>query len=126
MNPATTLVTRTLERSALPVRCFRTLRIAVDGRATATIVDKPLFRIGSHSSNDLVLADATVSKHHLEIRCEANGYRVIDLSTSNGTFLGELRLGEVTIAQAATLRLGRSTLHLEPAGDEVEVAASEK
>ena len=30
-------------------------------------MDKPLYRIGSHESNDLVLTDDSVSKHHLEI-----------------------------------------------------------
>jgi two-component system nitrogen regulation response regulator GlnG len=87
-------------------------------------IDKPLYRIGSHESNDLVLADDSVSKHHLEIGVSSDGYRIVDLSSSNGTFLGAVRLGEVTIVEPATLQLGTTSLRIVPAPTEAEVPAS--
>src|SRR5260370_34496004 len=69
-------------------------------------IDKPLYRIGSHESNDLVIGDDSVSKHHLEISIVSDGYRILDLSSSNGTFLGGVRVGEIGIVQPVTLTLG--------------------
>src|SRR3954470_20378741 len=68
-------------------------------------LDKPLFRIGTHASNDLVLADGTVSKHHLEVAVVADGYRISDLGSSNGTFFGSARVGELTVLDPVTLQL---------------------
>ena len=87
-------------------------------------MDKPLYRIGSHESNDLVLADDSVSKHHLEIAVAPDGYRVIDLSSSNGTFMGGVKIGEVTIVEPVTLTIGTTTLRVSPAPMEAEVPAS--
>jgi pSer/pThr/pTyr-binding forkhead associated (FHA) protein len=78
-------------------------------------MDKPLYRIGSHESNDLVLADDSVSKHHLEIAVVPDGYRVTDLSSSNGTFMGGVKVGEVTILEPVTLTIGTTTLRVSPA-----------
>jgi DNA-binding NtrC family response regulator len=87
-------------------------------------IDKPLYRIGSHESNDLVLADDSVSKHHLEVSIVPDGYRIVDLSSSNGTFLGGVKVGEVTIVEPVTLMLGTTTLKIAPAPVEAEVPAS--
>src|SRR5262249_28122907 len=87
-------------------------------------IDKPLYRIGSHESNDLVLADDAVSKHHLEISVVADGYRIVDLSSSNGTFMGGVKLAEVTIVDPVTLTLGTTTMRVTPAPVEAEVPAS--
>ncbi len=87
-------------------------------------MDKPLYRIGSHESNDLVLGDDSVSKHHLEIALAPDGYRVTDLSSSNGTFMGGVKVGEVTIVEPVTLTIGTTTLRVSPAPMEAEVPAS--
>src|SRR6185369_10905035 len=87
-------------------------------------MDKPLYRIGSHESNYLVLTDDSISKHHLEIAVAPDGYRVTDLSSSNGTFMGGVKVGEVTIVEPVTLTCGTTTLRVSPAPIEAEVPAS--
>jgi DNA-binding NtrC family response regulator len=87
-------------------------------------MDKPLYRIGSHESNDLVLTDDSVSKHHLEIAVAPDGYRIVDLSSSNGTFMGGVKIGEVTIVEPVTLSIGTTTIRVAPAPIEAEVPAS--
>ena len=87
-------------------------------------MDKPLYRIGSHESNDLVLTDDSVSKHHLEIAVAPDGYRIVDLSSSNGTFMGGVKIGEVTIIEPVTLTIGTTTIRVAPAPIEAEVPAS--
>src|SRR5438132_5229850 len=49
--------------------------------------------IGSHASNDLVLADPTVSRFHCEVSIDANGPQLRDLGSKNGTVVDGLRVG---------------------------------
>src|SRR4051812_47624462 len=83
------------------------------GRAAR--IDKPIYRIGSHESNDLVLADDAVSKHPLEITTGPEGYKITDLSSSNGTFLGGIKIGEISVVEPVTQSLGTTTLKIAPA-----------
>ncbi len=53
---------------------------------------RPVRRIGRHSSNDIVISDASVSRHHTEIEVRSNGLLVRDLGSSNGTFVNNQRL----------------------------------
>ena len=51
------------------------------------------FRIGRAYDNDLILADETVSPHHLQLEQDENGYWIRNLSTENGTREGDRQLG---------------------------------
>src|SRR5436190_13405046 len=46
------------------------------------------FRAGALQGNDLHLKDPSVSGHHFEIQLEPLGYRIRDLGSRNGTFVG--------------------------------------
>jgi two-component system, NtrC family, response regulator GlrR len=112
---------------ARAVRVMRGCTVEVTagpGRGTSARLDKTIFRVGSHASNDLVLPDETVSRHHLELRVEPEGWRIVDLGSSNGTLLGRARLGEVLVQAAATLTLGATTLAITPADGETELPGS--
>lgn len=50
------------------------------------------FRIGRAYDNDLILADETVSPHHLQLEQDEEGYWIRNLSTENGTWEGERQL----------------------------------
>jgi transcriptional regulator with GAF, ATPase, and Fis domain len=109
------------------VRMVRTCQVEVVAGADAGQkghIARPRYRIGTHESNDLQLHDETVSKEHLQIAIEPDGFRVTDLSSSNGTFIGDVRLGEATLIQPVTLQLGATSLRLEPSEDEAEVPSS--
>ena len=47
------------------------------------------FHIGRESDNDLVLADANVSRHHARIYAKTDGLYLEDLASTNGTWLNE-------------------------------------
>jgi DNA-binding NtrC family response regulator len=122
-----TLATRVVARGSVIVRVVRTCVVDVVAGPDAgrqARLERPLFRIGSHAGNDLVLADDTVSKHHLEIAVAPDGYRVSDLGSANGTLLGGLRLGALTIVEPVTLALGDTVLRIVPTDEEAEVPAS--
>src|SRR5262249_37719242 len=121
-----TLVTRMLGDGPA-VRVLRTCEVEVvqgPDAGTRRRLQRPLYRIGTQESNDLVLSDPTVSKHHLEIAVVAEGYRVTDLASSNGTWLGSGRVGELTVVDPVRLQLGHTHLVVSPTEQEAEVPAS--
>ncbi len=66
------------------------------------------FLIGTHQNTDLRLTDKGVSRYHLELQLRADGLKVTDLDSTNGTFQGDVRIGSVVLANntPARLRLG--------------------
>jgi hypothetical protein len=67
--------------------------------------------IGSGSENDIVLAEPTVSRRHVLLRRRFGRYRLIDLESTNGTFVNGRRVEKPTvIARGDELRLGGARL----------------
>jgi transcriptional regulator with GAF, ATPase, and Fis domain len=75
-------------------------------------------------SYDLVLDDDTVSKHHLQIEVTEAGYRITDLESSNGTFVGDALLGEITVVDRISVRAGQTELSLTLLEEHAEVPAA--
>src|SRR5690349_17751439 len=48
--------------------------------------------IGSSVGADLIVRDPKVSRTHVEVACVGSGVRVRDLGSTNGTFMGPLRV----------------------------------
>jgi DNA-binding NtrC family response regulator len=74
--------------------------------------------VGSSADNDLVLADPSVSPHHLWLRSR-DGILVRDLGSRSGTFLGGVRIREATVPLGARLRLGDTVIRLTDRGPDV-------
>ncbi len=71
--------------------------------------------IGSRHPADWVVSDAAVSALHARISATADGLRVEDLGSRNGTFLAGARLRQpMVITERASLHLGRSYLAVAP------------
>ncbi len=86
------------------------------------VSDKERIRIGAHSSNDLVLAeDRTASRHHFEIQYTERGYLLIDLNSTNGTFLDGRRIERAYLSSGSQIRAGSSTISFSPIDEEVTV-----
>jgi transcriptional regulator with GAF, ATPase, and Fis domain len=85
-------------------------------------------RIGGGRSiiNDIPLTDKAVSGTHFEIVSEDDGYRLVDLNSTNGTFVGELRIKEVYLKPNIAFRVGHTELRFQPTQDVVEIALSAK
>jgi transcriptional regulator with GAF, ATPase, and Fis domain len=69
--------------------------------------------IGTAPANDLVLADQTVSRHHCAVTATPQGFLLRDLGSSNGTWVGSVRLVEGFVEAGARVRVGRTTLRLD-------------
>ena len=70
-------------------------------------VAKPTVTVGRTQKCDVVIDHATVSRQHAAIKLEEGQFRLYDLGSSNGTFVGEERVRvPVTLEDGALVRFG--------------------
>ncbi len=67
--------------------------------------------IGRAPGNDIVLSDPAVSGQHCRVRVAAEGgFEVLDLGSTNGTWVNERRVGRHSLAAGDSIKLGESLL----------------
>ena len=62
--------------------------------------------VGRAEDNDLVLADPEVSRHHARLEPDGQGWRAVDLGSTNGTWVNGVRLNAATIAVGDEVAFG--------------------
>ena len=72
------------------------------------------FTIGKDSFNALVVEDRFISSKHLKVTRREGCFHVMDLNSTNGTFLGSARIFEVEVPLNTVFRVGETELILEP------------
>jgi DNA-binding NtrC family response regulator len=98
---------------------------APDGTKFTIEVDSLI--IGRDPGANMVLTDPEVSALHCELRAVSEGILVKDLGSTNGTFLGPVRVREAIIATTSELTVGRSKVIVEPqAKRRVDVGFSDR
>lgn len=74
--------------------------------------------IGAGADADVIVDSTTVSRRHVEIELVAEGVRVTDLGSRNGTFYLGQRVGQVTVGLGSRIRLGVVEVELSPLIDQ--------
>src|SRR6266852_5670990 len=82
------------------------MEAVLHGPSGRTVLGAGVMTIGRASDNRLVVIDRTASSHHAEIRPGLQGYSLIDVGSTNGTFVN----GRI---------LDRQVPHLLQGGDEI-------
>ena len=67
-------------------------------------------RLGRHQDSDISLDDITVSRRHAEVVRTADGYRVRDVGSLNGTYVNGQRIDEAALEQGDELQVGKFRL----------------
>jgi pSer/pThr/pTyr-binding forkhead associated (FHA) protein len=83
--------------------------LLIDRRQTGRRYDvaKPVVTIGRAGSADVTIDDTTVSRQHATIKWEEDRFRLYDLGSSNGTFVGDLRVrAPVILEDGSEVRFG--------------------
>ncbi|MEQ8959526.1 MAG: FHA domain-containing protein, partial [Coleofasciculus sp. C2-GNP5-27] len=66
-----------------------------------------VIRIGRSTDNDVILYSAVVSRHHVELRRNSSGWRIISLG-ANGTYIDGKRITQVSVVDGMIIRLASS------------------
>jgi pSer/pThr/pTyr-binding forkhead associated (FHA) protein len=83
----------------------------------------PIVNVGRADYNDIVLADESVSTTHAKLQRREGVWVLVDLDSTNGTFVdGERVSGEMPLAPGALLRFGDIQAMFEPIDDTVDAA----
>jgi len=109
---------------------FRRFRVTVTGADTPAEAtsDGTELTIGTAEGNQLVLSDPTVSRHHCAIRVSPRGFQLVDLGSTNGTWLAGFRIDSAYLKPATTFRVGSMTVRFDWLDDEIreELSADDR
>ena len=84
--------------------------------------------IGREDDNDLTLATTQVSRNHAKITYDGQTYQVVDLNSTNGTFVDGRRIRRHELQPGETIELGGTRIEyvLEDDAYDAELAASRR
>src|SRR5437899_10041766 len=71
-------------------------------------IAKPRVTGGRSIISDLVVQDKAVSGTHFEVSARDDGYRLRDLNSRNGIFVGDLRVRECYLRPGTVFRIGHT------------------
>jgi transcriptional regulator with GAF, ATPase, and Fis domain len=122
---AKTLVVSAQLPKKLP-RVRRTVLVVASGdqQGREYAVDKDVFVIGKGDSVDLKLDDPATSRRHCEIRADEHGYSIVDLNSTNGTFVNGVRISNAYLNPGAELQFGNIRLVFSPLQEDRELQIS--
>jgi DNA-binding NtrC family response regulator len=81
--------------------------------------------VGTAKDNALAVGDFTVSRYHLEASPHPGGVLVVDLGSTNGTYIGAVRVERAIVPPGTAITLGGTTIRFDDAVKRTVTAASE-
>ena len=79
-------------------------------------ISSKIVRIGRDSNNDLQVHDSEVSRFHAELQPEGDGFKVVDLRSSNDTFLNGERITSAALSSGDRVQLGKTHIVIKEQG----------
>ncbi len=76
------------------------------------IAEADTISVGTSANNTLTLSDDTVSRYHLDVAVRRTGLLVVDLGSTNGTCIGNVRVERGYIEVGTQLQLGKTTIQV--------------
>lgn len=77
-------------------------------------LNKDIITIGKLSSNDFQLNDNSVSRNHCKFTKIKNNYKLIDIGSTNGTYVNGKKIDEKVLKTNDNITIGRTILKLLP------------
>jgi DNA-binding NtrC family response regulator len=102
--------TERFSSQAVPVQTLRVRVVA--GGPSAEVIGESI-SVGTATTNALVLDDRSVSRFHVELTITARGIEVVDLHSTNGTFVGAVRVERAVVPVGTTLVVGGCQLRVD-------------
>ncbi len=88
-------------------------------------IEQPTFVVGSGPGADLRLTDPAVSQEHLRLSLGPDGMHLRDGGSKNGTWIGAIRVADITLVGAATVQIGRTVLSLQLDASAIDLPLSD-
>ena len=105
-------------------RCTLTL-LAPDGRLVKEYsFEKEEVSVGAMSDNDVVVKDQTASRYHAKIVQEDSGYVLVDLRSTNGSFVNKVRIREAFLTPGTTIAIGQTRFRFNAHEEQVAIVPS--
>ena len=70
----------------------------------------PITTIGRRGDQDIVVDDEDVSRQHAHIESDAEGHRIVDLDSTNGTWVAGQRVRRELLTDGVEITLGRTVM----------------
>jgi DNA-binding NtrC family response regulator len=123
MSDVTTTIAQP-DRRQIHIRKGKLTCISGPDAGTSWTVEGDLTRIGSLKENAVVLRDTTVSRRHAEIVRTPEGVLLRDSGSTNGTFVGNMRVREVFLTPETRFKVGKSVMVFTPEDEVIEIEPS--
>ncbi len=120
--------TNIIDRSSRRQLHLKSMTLTVmDGpdRGLSGHFDHSVVRIGTRTGNDLKLTDTTVSRNHAEIARLPSGTVLRDNESTNGTFVGPVRVREVYLGEQRRFRVGLTEIEYLPHDEVVDIVPAQ-
>jgi signal transduction histidine kinase len=73
-------------------------------------LSQPVVEVGRDAGNHIRLFDTEVSRRHAEFHETADGFRVVDVGSANGTFVNSQRITDAPLQPGDLIQIGQSVL----------------
>lgn len=73
-------------------------------------LQKPVTTAGRHPESDIYLDDITASRRHAEFRADDGTYRIVDITSLNGTYVNRKAVESAVLANGDEIQIGKSSL----------------
>lgn len=83
-----------------------------DGHEEVHILHEPEVIVGRRSDSQILILDPYVSRHHAKLVRGEDGYRLVDLKSTHGTFVNGERVKESLLRHGDRIRLGPGRVEL--------------
>ena len=102
--------------------------VVVDGpsRGARVRVEGTTAKVGSADGCTLRLADRAVSRMHLELTMGASTIALRDLGSTNGTFIGDVRVRDADVTPGTVVRAGGSAFRIDSSSEPAFLAISSR
>jgi pSer/pThr/pTyr-binding forkhead associated (FHA) protein len=83
-------------------------------------------RVGTSAGCKLRLTDSTVSRVHCELHVEADGIRLVDCGSTNGTRVDGVEIADAKLSSGATIAIGRTKIRVDVGHEPLRLTLSSR
>lgn len=111
-KPDETQVSFRLPRGIRSQPVFPTVILEFDERTYAYLVEDKGYIIGRAEDADICIPDANLSRYHAKLERRGNAVWIMDLDSTNGVYLNDLRIHAAQLFSTDMVTIGEVLLYL--------------